>query len=228
MAISTYEGVVLAAFLALIVRGIHGHYTSEVARIRRALRGVRRSDVATAPEGRMTKVVGVIDYVGEPLRAPISGRPCAGYEVTVWLEGKNGGDRILRDAAQTDFWLNDGTGTALIRMKDARSQIHWDTTKKSGPFNAPTPELEAFLRRHGQASTDEAFGVSFNRALRYEEGVLEGGEKVAALGYATRQEDVSPGAAPGDSRYGRSRRLVLQAKGDEAPLCVSDEPDVLR
>lgn len=218
-------GLALALIGAAFV--IRMEYVSDGARIRRALKNTAKSEVASAPEGQLIKLIGTLSCVGEPLRAPLSERPCSCYEVTVRVEGKNGGHRIVRDAARADFWLNDGTGTALVRMKDAKVSIHQDTHKRSGTFKKATPELEAFLHKHGQTSIDVAFGVSFNRPLRYEEGVLEAGETVAVVGYATREADVSPGAAPGDSRYGRPERLVLQSNGDAMPLYVSDKPDVL-
>lgn len=228
MALTNQNWVVLALFAAATAYSLHQRYTSTAARIRRTLRRTPRSDVASAREQEMVKVVGVIDFMGEPLKAPISGRPCAGYEVTVHLEGRNGGQRLVRDVAHTDFWLNDGTGTALVRMKDAQVRIHRDAHRRSGTFKNATPELDAFLHKHGMSSVDVAFGVSFNKALRYEEGVLEKGERVAVAGYATREADIREGKAPGDSRYDHSRRLVLQWRSEAMPLYVSDEPDVLR
>jgi len=201
-------------------------YVSDAARIRRALRNTGKSEVESAPEGQVIKLIGTLSCAGEPLRAPLSERPCSAYEVLVRTEGKSA-HRVVRDAAHADFWLNDGTGTALVRMKDAKVSIHQDTHRRSGTFNKATPELEAFLRKHGKTSIDTAFGASFNRPLRYEEGVLAAGETVAVVGYATREADVSPGAAPGDSRFGRAKRLVLQSNGDAMPLYVSDKPDVL-
>jgi len=93
-------------------------YYSEGARLKRELRNAERWSIGEFPDGTIAKVVGSLVLVGEPLMAPLSGRPCAYYDIRVQeyrSSGKSGSwHTIIRESQGTDFMLEDGTGKAII------------------------------------------------------------------------------------------------------------------
>ncbi len=94
----------------------------------------------------MVKVIGRLGYAGEPLQAPLSKRTRACYEVIVTHPGQGENDdvQVIHDWAHTDFLLNDGTGTALVRMGNAsRTSTRMRRREALGsPTNTPAPAGE--------------------------------------------------------------------------------------
>ncbi len=200
------------------------HFFNRDARVKRALGKVPRGKIGTAVEGAVVKVVGRIDYLGEPLTAPLSGLRCAHYELTIqeWRSSGRSGrwDTIVQQAASQDFLLRDGSGTALVRPASAEVAVHKDEHHTSGPLNDATPELENLLERHGQKSTGT---LGFNRKLRYDEGVLEAGEHAAICGCAMLWRPGAAGGAEQDVSGGQVIRLLFEQRV-ETPLYISDDP----
>lgn len=203
---------------------VYHRFFNRDARVKRALGRVPRGRIGTAVEGEMVKVVGRIDYLGEPLTSPLSGRRCAHYELTI-EELRRGGRSnqwvtIVQEASSRDFLLRDGSGAALIRPALAEVAVHRDEHHTSGALKDPTPELEALLEKHGQKSTGV---LGFNRRLRYDEGVLEAGEHAAVCGRAMRWRPGEAGGAEGEDPGGSVIRLLFEQRV-ETPLYISDDP----
>src|SRR5262249_46536418 len=146
-------------------------------------------------------------YEVQPLVAPLSGRPCACYEVVV--EELHGGGKhrrwrkVIHELVACDFVLRDQTGKAVVRGSGAQLLVHQDANFRSGFFNDSMPHLDAFLARHGRSSR----GWIFNKRIRYNEGVLEANEPVVAYGYARWEPDPTPdpGAPAAGYREGPTR-----------------------
>lgn len=194
----------------------------------RALRSVPRVSVSDATEGSLVRIVGTLRAGARTLEAPLSGRPCACFRVEVDVRvstGKSSSWRnIIREEDGADFFVEDPSGRALVKGGTVEAAIVLDHHLKSGTFDDATPELEAYLARHGHKSTDF---LGFNKAIRYREGVLEPGETVAVLGRARWEDDPEAGAAqPSSGGYresARKKRLVLEP-GELGPVRVSDDP----
>jgi len=210
---------ILPSLLAVTVFGIW--WLSEDQWIRRALRRARRVDIRDAKAGELVKIIGKVAPAGAQLRAPLSGRACVLYDVIVEESSGRGGtwSPIIRETHAVDFLVEDATGRALVRTQPIRVHSEKDRGYDSGFLNDATPELEAFLERHGKSSE----GMVFNRQLRYREGTFEQGELVAALGEAGWEIDPDPVGAGGAYRDA-PRRLVVGAH--EGTVIVSDEPKV--
>jgi hypothetical protein len=212
--------VALGTFLGLAL------YFSRDARIKRAIRNAALETTRDFQDRTIGKIQGTVRYLDEPLEAPLSARPCAYYEALVEeyrSNGKSGSwHEIICERKGQDFLLEDEAGVARISMHGAEVAVVKDSHHRSGTFNAATPELEAFLAKHGRSSK----GWVFNKNLRYKEGVLEAGEIVAAYGLGTREPDPDPRAATGGYRD-QAMRLVLSGNA-EMPLHVTDDPSVLR
>jgi len=212
--------VVVGAVVALV-----SWYASEGQRTIRRLRAHVHTPIGDAVDGGSVKLDGTVRLLEERFRAPISGRECALYHVVIRELRQSGKSSrwvtLVDDRRGGDFLLEDETGRALVRASEPRLDlaIVMDAHKRSGALHGATPELEEVLRRYGQSSS----GV-FGRAkdLRYEEGVLEEGERAVVLGVSRWELDPDPSATAG--YRGKARRLVVAAPPGD-PLLVSDAPD---
>jgi len=181
-------------------------YFSDRARIGRAIAGARRVDAAACPDRKSVKIEGTLRYGDETVRAPFSGRTCAVYEVEVHERRGKHWRLVVRERFAKDFFVEDASGRALVRAPVTRVRVVQDAHARSGPWTDATPEQEKFLERFGQTPK----GFLLKRTLRYREGVMEAGEKVAVCGYARRE-----GGG------------VVIAERMPTPLIVSDDPRVL-
>lgn len=223
---------IIGVFTILGVTSAVTYLFSPAARLRRTLARAPRYSIAEAVDGEIVKVAGRLEYAGDALEAPLSGRACVLFELVIEeyrSSGKSGRwVQIIREVGGRDFLLRDDTGKALVRVGDDDDRgrgllIHKDVNRRSGTCNDATPDLEALLARHGHSSQ----GWFFNKAIRYNEGVLEEGEQVvvAGLGRWEPDPDPDPGALMGGYRDA-PRRLVL-GRSEAVPLLVSDDPSVL-
>ena len=129
-------------------------YFSADARFKRALRNAKRVRVADCPDCGNAKFVGTLVYADETLIAPLTGRRCAFYEVIV-EEYRSSGDsshwyQIIRDVESKDFFLEDSSGRALVRVATAEVMVVKDSHSKSGSFDDATDVEEAFLKKTQQ------------------------------------------------------------------------------
>jgi hypothetical protein len=123
----------------------------QVALAHAALRRRRRSAIGSAAEGPV-RLVGRVSRsaaAGEPLVAPMSGRPCVYYEVVYpisqWrlMQRPNGTpvlDPSSRNRRAQSFVLTDDSGTAEIAFDDPA-----DVTFEVAGGDGPPPETAIFL-----------------------------------------------------------------------------------
>jgi hypothetical protein len=215
------------AYLALVgsIAGKWWFSTDQV--VRRAIRRVRVTKIQDVEEGEKTRIVGRARGT-HTLRAPLSGRACLHWRVVVeeyrsTLSRFSSGtwDTVTDDSQGTDFYIDDDSGSALVRA--ARVQVVLTTdARSSSDFRRPaSPALERFLSRHGHSSR--------NKRIRYGEGIVEAGETVTAVGIGQWETDpdASPHAGDGYRNMIKPRRLVLESPHEE-PILVSDEPELTR
>lgn len=201
-------------------------FFSERARARRLLGRAQRIPIASAPEGPV-KIAGRLRLTGQSLRAPLSGRTCALYDVQVVEKGRV--DKvIIEDRLACDFLVEDGTGTALVRGGASGTgkpgghlelAIVQDAKYTSGILDDATSELERYLSTFGEKST----GVFTNRNLAYREGAFEPGERVVVFGRARREPDPDA-SVEGVGYRDRPTRLVIEPLAGK--IWLSDDPDV--
>jgi len=119
--------------------------------------------IGTLEQGDVVKVVGQIEPLRAPLNSPVFGHPCVYHRMVV--EDPDRGSPSLRHRllgrfhsiidreVSQDFLLRDETGVAIVRA----------------------PKHDVFVR--GYESSNNGTGH-----LRYREGILQPGQRVAALG----------------------------------------------
>lgn len=222
------EVVIVAGFIMLfLVIMIFSFFFSKDARTKRALASKERASIKDVEEGHEVKIAGRLAYAEEPLIAPLSGRPCACWEVVVEeykSSGKSGSWReIIRDQECLTFFIEDDSGKALVVDQVPRVAIDKDSHHRSGTFNDATEELSAFLHEHGHESVG-MFG--FNRRMRYKEGVLEEGEEVAVMGLARREADPSGSGRSGG--YREAPTIVIIDAPEGGQCLISDSFSTLR
>ena len=224
------SGFVFAIIAFVVVLVILGVIFNPAARMRRALREIPETPIGQAQAGRV-KIRGKVDCLGEPLVAPLSGRRCAVWEIHVEQRRSSGKSShwvtLIKETQGQDFLLRDDSGKALVRFPPPGflwMVNHKDVDMRSGTFNDASPELEAYLSRHGKSSK----GLVFNKAMRYHEGVLEPGEEVLAAGDGAWEPDPDPDLGTSGEGYRVSpRRLVITAPA-AGKLMLSDDPKVLK
>jgi hypothetical protein len=216
--------IVLVAVVLVVMLGVW--YFSDEQKTKRVILATPRSTIAEAQPGKVAKLSGRVAYLIEPVRAPLSGRACAYYLVTVQeyrSSGKSGSwVTILRDPGGVDFLIEDGTGRARVVNRSLKVVAVQDAKYSSGTFNDATPHLEAYLAEHGQKST----GWLFNKKLRYLEAVFEAGETVAIVGQVALEHD--PGAVPEGAGYRETPQRAVIAAPPGGYLLASDDPRVVR
>lgn len=208
--------VVVVAVLLLIRLAARSVSVEQVhAHLLRTARGTTAAALETGATGRLAGVV-TADAL---LKAPLTGRACVGYVARV--EEWSGGRRAhwierIHEVRGVPFTIDDGTGRALIDPAASTMLLQMDATTRSGRFDDATPVEEAFLARHEVRST----GWFLNRTLRYTEGVIEPGERVAVIGRGEREADV-------DGPHGAlATRVRLRGTADE-PVLVTDRADLI-
>ncbi len=218
------------ALCAVVGLAYAGWYRSEAQQIKRGLRGAPATGIGAAAEGTAVRITGQVIADGT-MEAPLSGRICVCYQLIVEEESSSTDSdgnstttwsEVLREVRGVPFIVHDGTGRALIDPTGARITLHQDHDTSSGTFDPASPREEAILARHGQKSS----GWVFNRALRYQEGVIVAGETIAAAGHGVREPD--PDAVGEASGYREGPPMRFRMSGSAAaPLFLSDRADVM-
>jgi hypothetical protein len=208
----SFLAVIVGCFAAvLLVR----YYRAPARRAARVLRSVPRTRVLQLAPGPV-RVTGRACKAEHALTAPVSGRPCVAYQLTI-EEAIPGQDQtvtwrpVLRLADAHPFWVDDGTGRVLVEP-DAHLELALDEDRRGGSGFLDrvrdvdgVARLEAFLRMRGVV-TDGWFG---RRKHRYREGVVEEGETVS----------VGATAVAGES----AGKLTLRGS-EQVPIIVTDHP----
>jgi hypothetical protein len=214
--------VILAIGIVIVVVA---WYFSDEQKTKRAIRDSPRAKIAEAQAGQVMRLTGRVSYLGEPVRAPLSGRACAYYEVIIQeyrSSGKSGSYvTVLCDPGGVDFLLDDGTGLARVVNQALKVVAVQDAKYESGTFHDATPELEAYLTAHGLKSK----GWLFNKSMRYLEAVFEQGETVTVVGQVSFEH--VPGGVPAGDGYRETPKRTVVAAPPGGFLLASDDPKLV-
>jgi hypothetical protein len=162
---------------------------------------------------------------GATVIAPLTGRSCVFYEAVVEERVSNGKSsswrQRVREVRGVPFVIDDGTGRTLVDPTHAEVDVDLDESMRSGFLDDPTPTEMAFLERHAQ----DGQGWLFNKHLRYREGVIAVGERIAAMGRPVREPDPDAVGHAGGYRDERPTRVRLGGS-PQHPIVLSDDADV--
>src|ERR1051326_4389612 len=212
----------ILVFLGIII--FLAVYFSKTARIKRKLRSAPRRGVGEVQEGEVVKVAGQIAPVGQTLTAPLSGRSCVYYHVKVEQYKRRGRSSywevIINEEVKGDVVLKDGSSYALVDTSGKlMSHLVPDKKFNSGFMKDADHILQGYLSKHGVNSTN---WLGMNKTLRFNEGVLEPGETVAAYGKASSKRK-------GQTTHNVSieRFLFISPTDTNEAVYLTDEPSVM-
>lgn len=180
-------------------------------RLRRILKQANRVRISKIIDGQKAKVTGIVEPGKTLLTAPLSGRKCSAFCLRVEEEkcvGSNPLDWVCIDtiSQSTAFTLRDKSGCALVDPVDSECSIVMDRST----HKASTGIVALLSARPGFDDDWQS-----ERVLRYEEGVVEEGERVSVLGQARR---LSVAEAKDHS--------IVVSKSKNGVLLISDAPGV--
>jgi hypothetical protein len=194
-----------------------------------------RTAIAKARMGEMVKIVGRLRATTTLFTAPLTGATCVWYRtIAQTWDGFLYSPRRIVEHKWQDFFVEDESGSALIRMQGA--EVSLEEMRGSWCYEPPAPwdergaateNVRRFLAAHGfelhyfPRSILERMltEVPKKRGARYREVVLREGDTVAVLGKAVQEPD--PTAASVAFRQ-PALRVVLGELPDTA--VVSNEP----
>jgi hypothetical protein len=137
-------------------------------------RPAQRATIAAAPDGRFVCVVGKVVGIGD-LQAPVTGRPCAAYDVAV----REGPDRqlVARRMLGAPFLVDDGTGKAVVDPRGAYLQLDMSLVGEGTPDRLRPLHDPTVLPR----GSDWFF---------LDEGLVQVGDRVVVMAMARHRLDV--------------------------------------
>lgn len=187
-------------------------------RFRGELAAVPRFSLAEFPEDTRGRISGIARPFGAALEAPLSGRPCVYYHITIAEIDAGSVRELVSEQDAVRFILDDGGHRAVIDPGHARISAEFDheTTSKAA-FDANIAQ-HTLLERHSLIkrnwfSTD---------AVLYREAIIEIDEPIVVVGIGTWEPDLE--AMPtGIYREANATRLWLSGSA-RFPLVISDDP----
>ena len=189
---------------------------------RRLLRDATRYSLRDLPEGAFGKITGrVRPFDKRLLEAPVSGRLCVYYDVSI---DALAGESMLRVLATEQdgmtFVLEDDGHHAVVDPSHAQMSTGIDCVVMTD-LTAPNERQRALLARHGLIGKR----ILFADQLRLRESILEADEVVTIVGCGVREPDPD---APPASGYRQDRRTRVRLTGTARhPLIISDDPGVV-
>lgn len=202
----------------LIVTGIlvYNLYFTEVAKVKRKLKKGQLKFLGDFTDGEVGKFIGKVVFINEPMIAPFSKRPCAFYFVQVLEETNDSKSVVIEEGYKINFLIQDGEFFAYVNSDNLKCHLVEDAKYSSGTWDDPPGHLEEFMKKYSFNSTTL---LGFNKALSYNEGILEEHERVSVHGKGVWKKAVDLGLP---ETYG----LVLEVSEPyEGSVYLSDDPD---
>ena len=183
--------------------------------VRRILWHLGRHPIGRFPVGRSGAIAGRVTRA-DPLRGPLTGEPCAAYQLLVWAvaDAETSSWGVVASHC-AEFTVEDATGRARVEPGAEELALSCRRIAAGRPGVDLPPALEPLLARRGLPSPWGLF-VCEERSLRV-------GDWVVVCGAGDVEPDPSSGGA--DYRQVAPSRLVLSAS-PSFPLAISNDPVV--
>lgn len=212
---------IIAVIVVAVLIGIL--FFNKKAIIKRKLKKAGQKKISEFRSGDTAKLVGKVEFVEEPLIAPLSGRKCSMYYVHVEERVSSGKNSRWVTRVEEEVWskfvIKEGDKYAFINDKNRKCYIVQDANYRSGFMNDASAELANYLK---SKSVESENILGFNRTIRYQEGVLENDEQIAVFGKGVWKESAELNLP---ETYGKV--LEITSSNDEA-VYVSDDPDTTK
>ena len=143
-------------------------------------------------KGGLTEIKGKIVPCEKTITSPLSRKAAVYLHLIIrqcglkksgsrnqWIEHKN-----MRKGGR--FYVDDGSGRALVSLHRAKLELEVDNHRSSGPLSDTPEDFERCLKGFGLSSK----GLVFNNDFTCEETILEEGDEMYILGEPTKRGDV--------------------------------------
>ena len=197
---------------------------------RHRLASAERRSLAELPEGVVARVVGRAAQLTEVLEAPLTGRPCVYYKVTITRPLLNLGGTLAHEERGVMFALDDGTERAVVDPTNCLVDLVVDERDASGADHRPTGREQVLLSRFNIEQKEwpaarQGPQIPLDRDFVYREAIIGVGEEIAILGRGMRLDaDAVSNAA---YRGTQPIRLHMSSSTDH-PMIISDHPSTTR
>jgi hypothetical protein len=209
--VQTYWLVKLAV---LVIGGIAALATamSVAARERQRREAVRARLAAGQPELADNTVVtlrGTVRALGEPLAAPLSGRPCVAHYSIARTKPRAGLMALEGRVHETDSLASSAMVRFVLVTRDGDIIIDADRAEIAQPTR---PIIPRKLDREVQFVVDAGFSNQSVEAFAFEEVVIEDGMKIAVCGVARVEITAAAGGEGGFREAPTSVRVVADER----------------
>jgi hypothetical protein len=197
-------------------------YFSEKVRFKRLFKKTPLQKIAYFKEADVAKIVGNVLVIDTPLKAPLTDRECAYYQIIVEQlvsTGKHAYWKTLVDEEKmTQFLIDDNSGGyAYFDSINLKKMIVKDYVYKTNFRNKPDAKLIEFLTNH---SIDSKNWLGLDKKIRYKEAILEPGEKFALIAKGVWKKTEELGLP--SSYY----RVLYLTPSDTQNMFISDDPTI--
>jgi len=174
----------------------------------------KRTCVDELEDGAAAKLVGIVRLGDETLRAPLSGRSCAGWQVATAARKLFRWRPVAQKRGAAGFYLDDGTGEVFVPLDGEVALDLSVAARAHKPKRGRVPrKLRGLLANHLD-------GDQQPRAYRCEEQTITDGMRVAVYGVFRSRPDQRAESAR--SYRGRSYCFVAETEADEG-VHISDD-----
>jgi hypothetical protein len=215
-------GAVDAFGVTRVVYDLIGRWT----RVRRALARMRRVRIGDA-KGGVARVSGSVRAAGELLRAPVTHRACAAFQVVIEMRDGRWPWRTEMELADArPFFVADDSGEAVVDTGAGPFSLAliWDRRGSTHPWRSDDDPLRTARGLLESANVTTSTWTDRSKAVRYREAVLLVGATVSVGGRGARE--VTPHGQRAGPRE-PPERFVLRGTAEE-PLLISNWRDAFR
>lgn len=188
--------------------------------IKNAFKNSRKRSINSIKKNEYVKIIGYVKPIKNHLIAPLSGKPCVHYSITIDIKDKKNWRRIVHNTKSHDFYIEDNTDTAIIN-KDAfnkkTSLKHLINIYRLNTVPKNNNNLKDYLKQH---TTNKKL-LTTNKTLRCKESIIKVDEKIGVKGIAqwvTLNQKTK--------RFSYSKIVALTGSSKEK-LLITNDPKVL-
>lgn len=215
-------GLVLVGTICVgvVARATYFGFLSPTARMKRTVSRLPRVSISAAQDG-LVRLVGEAHAVGEPLRTPVTQRPCVVYQLVIEERMKNLSWATAFEVTEAcPFLLKDESGTALVDVAESSflAALVPDERGATPLFSSEGKEMRK-VRDLLQAANVRTRGLFADKDFRYAEAAVLLGSEVSVAGRCTHEVGLD-----GDRGTYREppQRPVLRGT-EEEPLFINDD-----
>jgi hypothetical protein len=217
--------IFLLVICAISSIGFLAYYFNGKQVIIRTLSKIPHKPASSLKTNELSKVTGKALHVKEPLLAPYTQRKCVFYQIIIQQRVSSGKSShwktLIKEERFQDFFIDTNGDFVIIKPQEHPQNyichLVKDKKQSSGTFNDPTQKFVSLLKRY-KINPETYFG--FNKRLRYEEGIIEIGERITVAGIAKWKSLSEP-----FPEYPYSKIVALESEGKQK-LIITDLPEV--